>query len=574
MESTFNIKNLYAIEHLLLLHHIMQALKAHVLFKPDVDYVVKNNKVLIVDEFTGRILSGRRYSDGLHQALEAKEKVSIEKESQSVASITLQNYFRLYKKLSGMTGTAVTEAEEFYRVYNLHVVVIPTNRPLIRIDQPDLIFFTKNAKYKAIVKDVLDRHKKGQPVLIGTIAIETSELLSHILKSAGIPHEVLNAKQHAREAEIVAHAGEPGKITIATNMAGRGTDIKLTQASKDAGGLYILGTERHESRRIDNQLRGRAGRQGDAGESRFYLSLEDDLMRIFGGGTDQLKSRMAWGGMTDEDVIESKFMSRTIESTQEKVEKDNFESRKQLLEYDDVLNQQRTVIYEFRRAILENEKNVINFIDEIIHQATAALIAQLTITKTPTQEELSKFGETIHLMTGLPLEKIQKKVSNTQKSIHLAQELADFLSQEYKTIRTEVQNKKMIEKAEQWLFLETIDMAWKQHMLNLDNLKEGIGLRKNPLIEYKKEAFSLFQDMMNAIRYDVINHLFHMNASRFNQEELEKKRTQELEEIKTNASADSDKKTIQRNAPKVGRNESCSCGSGKKYKKCCALMLN
>ncbi|HJM69199.1 MAG TPA: preprotein translocase subunit SecA, partial [Candidatus Babeliales bacterium] len=341
VESALRIDNLYAIENIKLLHHITQALKANTLFRLDVDYVVRDGKVAIVDEFTGRILGGRRYSDGLHQALEAKEGVEIEKESQTLASITLQNFFRLYKKLAGMTGTATTEAEEFHNIYKLDVVSIPTHRELIRKDKSDLIYLSKDAKYKAVVEDIKERHTKGQPVLIGTVAIETSELISKVLTRHGIPHEVLNAKQHEREADIIEFAGKPGKITIATNMAGRGTDIKLDEESKNAGGLYILGTERHESRRIDNQLRGRSGRQGDPGESRFYLSLEDELIRIFAG--DNLKKKMVWAGMEEDEEIESKFVSKTIARAQEKVEKQNFETRKGLLEYDDVLNQHRTV---------------------------------------------------------------------------------------------------------------------------------------------------------------------------------------------------------------------------------------
>jgi len=567
IEEMFRIDNLYSIEHLILLHHISQALKAHSLFRCDVDYVVKDNKVLIVDEFTGRILSGRRYSDGLHQALEAKEGVRIERESQTLASITLQNYFRLYTKLAGMTGTAVTEAEEFYRIYKLNVVVIPTNRPLIRIDQPDLIFLTKNAKYQEIVTDIQERHKKGQPILIGTIAIETSELISDVLKRAGIPHEVLNAKQHQREAEIIAHAGEPGHITIATNMAGRGTDIKLTQASKNAGGLYILGTERHESRRIDNQLRGRSGRQGDAGESRFYISLEDDLTRIFGG--DKLKARMiSLGGMTEEDVIENRFISRSIENAQEKVEKHNFEIRKHLLEYDDVLNQQRTVIYDFRRTILEGTEHTFDLIRDMIIKAVQTLVGQLLPTRTVTPEEVNTLFETISKMTGIASDTITNAGISQKNTDALTTDLESFVLEQYQLFRKQ-QDSKDAQEAERWLLLETIDMAWKQHMLNLDNLKEGIGLRKNPLVEYKKEAFALFQDMMNATRFDVIHHLFHRNLEQFDQNKLEEKRERELEEIQMSAASSEESTSAQRQSDKVGRNDPCPCGSGKKYKKCC-----
>jgi len=569
VEEIFKIKNLYAIEHLMLLHHINQALKAHALFRRDVDYVVKDSKVLIVDEFTGRILPGRRYSDGLHQALEAKEGAKIERESQTLASITLQNYFRLYDKLSGMTGTAVTEAEEFYRIYSLDVIAIPTHRPMVRQDQPDLIFLTKNAKYKAIVEDIKERYKKGQPVLIGTIAIETSELISDVLRRAGIPHEVLNAKQHQREAEIVAHAGELGHITIATNMAGRGTDIKLTDASKDIGGLYILGTERHESRRIDNQLRGRSGRQGDMGESRFYLSLEDDLARIFGGG-DQLKNRMVnLGGMTEEDVIEHRFISRGIENAQEKVEKHNFELRKHLLEYDDVLNQQRTVVYDFRRDILEGAEHTFDLIRDMIIKAIQTLIAQFLPTRTVTREGAEQLFDMLSKMTGISIDKIEGAGISQANTDALTTDLESFVLKQYALYRNQQDNKE-IQNAERWLLLETIDAAWKQHMLNLDHLKEGIGLRKNPLIEYKKEAFALFQDMMNAVRFDTVHRLFHMQFDRFDQHALEQKRERELDEINMLSAGSESPEHAQRQSDKTGRNEPCTCGSGKKYKKCCA----
>ena len=568
IEAMFKIDNLYSIEHLILLHHISQALKAHSLFRRDVEYVVKDNKILIVDEFTGRILPGRRYSDGLHQALEAKEGVRIERESQTLASITLQNYFRLYKKLAGMTGTAMTEAEEFFRIYNLDVVVIPTNKPMVRADKPDLIFLTKNAKYKAIVQDIQERHKKGQPVLIGTIAIETSELISDVLKRAGIPHEVLNAKQHQREAEIVAHAGEAGRITIATNMAGRGTDIKLTPEAKNAGGLYILGTERHESRRIDNQLRGRSGRQGDMGESRFYISLEDDLVRIFGG--EKLKQRMVTlGGMTEEDVIENKFVSRMIENSQEKVEKHNFEIRKHLLEYDDVLNQQRKVIYDFRRSILEGGEDILAIINDMLVRGVQILIEQNMPTRSITEQDVTALLDAMHKMTNIPLETLQKAPLSKANSEALTSDLENFLLEQYALYRSQ-QNSTIIKDAERWLLLDTIDLAWKQHMLNLDHLKEGIGLRKNPLIEYKKEAFGLFQEMMTSVHFDIIHHLFHLNLERFNQEALEEQREREMDEIQMIGGEESTEQPAQRQADKVGRNELCRCGSGKKYKKCCA----
>lgn len=570
VEHAFNVQNLYAVENITLLHHVEQALKAHALFKLDVDYVVKDGQVLIVDEFTGRILPGRRYSDGLHQALEAKEHVVVERESQTLASITLQNYFRLYKKLAGMTGTAATEAEEFFRIYKLDVISIPTHRPMIRDDKADIIFLTKNAKYKAIVQDIQERFKKRQPVLIGTIAIETSELLSNILTMNGIAHDVLNAKQHEREAEIVAHAGEPGHITIATNMAGRGTDIKLTPESVAAGGLYILGTERHESRRIDNQLRGRSGRQGDPGESRFYISLEDDLVRIFAG--DVLKKRMQFFGMTEDEAIESKFVSKQIEKAQEKVEKNHFDARKHLLEYDDVLNQQRIVIYGYRREVLEGTENIYNLIRDLISKTLQDVIARFCPKRSITKEQAQQVLEFVSVMTNIPVVSIQQAGINTNNSDALSTDLNNFLLEKYELYRNQ-KNRERIHQAEKWLMLETIDQAWKQHMLNLDHLKEGISLRswgqKNPLIEYKREAFDMFKEMMQQIRADIVFHIFHLNLDMFDEHEIEERRERELEELSMIGGDDSAGKQEARAANKVGRNDPCPCGSGKKYKKCC-----
>ena len=577
VESALRIDNLYAIENLNILHHVNQALKANVLFKRDVDYIVRDGQVLIVDEFTGRILSGRRYSDGLHQALEAKEHVKIERESQTLASITLQNYFRMYKKLGGMTGTAETEAEEFYKIYKLDVVVIPTNRDMIRKDQNDCIFLTKSAKFKAIAEDVKRAHEKGQPILIGTVAVETSELLSHILTASGVQHEVLNAKQHAREADIVAHAGEPGHVTIATNMAGRGTDIKLTPESIEAGGLYILGTERHESRRIDNQLRGRSGRQGDPGESRFYIALEDDLIRVFAG--ESVENVMRRVGMEDDEMIESKFISKTIERSQEKVEKHNFEIRKHLLEYDDVLNQQRTVVYDYRREVLEGSRKIFELIRDLIIESIQILVGRVCVGRSIRGEEVEEIFKATNSIAGIPVEEIRESGISTKNSDDLKRDLINFLLEKYSLYRSRPEiNQEVLQEAERWLMLESIDQAWKQHMLNLDHLKEGINLRswgqKNPLIEYKKEAFAMFEDMMNQVRYEVVHHVFHLNLDRFDSQELERKRERELEELNMisggEAGTDSDKNNSrQRAVDKPGRNDPCSCGSGKKFKKCC-----
>ncbi|HBR70564.1 TPA: preprotein translocase subunit SecA [Candidatus Dependentiae bacterium] len=530
IEPFFQIKNLYDPTNLEILHHVTQAMKAHALFKRDVDYMVRDGQVLIVDEFTGRVLPGRRYSDGLHQALEAKEGVKVEKESQTLASITLQNYFRLYKKLAGMTGTAMTEAEEFHKIYGLDVVSIPTNMAMIRDDKPDLIFLGKEGKYKEVVKDIQERHKKGQPVLIGTIAVETSELLSKILKMHGVPHEVLNAKHHEREAEIIKYAGHPGHVTIATNMAGRGTDIKLTPESKKAGGLYILGTERHESRRIDNQLRGRSGRQGDPGESRFYLSLDDDLIRIFGG----IKEKMQRFGMKEDETIESKFISKKIESAQEKVEKHNFEIRKHLLEYDDVINQHRKVIYDYRRQILEQSDDTRGLITDLIIGFIQDAIAQYCPTRKLTHEQSEKVLHLVSQITAIRMQDFKDAGLSTENSDAFKKDLINFLLKNYEYYRAKF-DQGQISAAEKWITLETVDKAWKQHMLNIDHLKEGIGYRgyaqKNPLYEYKREAFFMFKDMMQQIKWEIVYRIFHLNAAHFNQDELVERRKRELEQM-------------------------------------------
>jgi len=571
VEAALGVQNLYAIENLQTLHHVNQALKAHAIFKRDVDYVVKDDQVLIVDEFTGRILSGRRYSDGLHQAIEAKEGVKIERETQTLAAITLQNYFRIYKKLAGMTGTAMTEAEEFHKIYGLDVVSIPTNRQMIRMDKADLIFLGKSGKYKAIVEDVKARFDKNQPILIGTISVESSEILSDLLTANGFPHSVLNAKYHEKEAEIVAFAGEPGRITIATNMAGRGTDIKLTEESKKAGGLYILGTERHESRRIDNQLRGRSGRQGDPGESRFYISLDDELIRIFAG--DSLKKNMQKWGMKEDETIESKFVSKTIEHAQEKVEKHNFEIRKHLLEYDDVLNQHRIVIYSYRRDILENDANIVALLSDFIAETVEDVVGQFCQKERISTIQADEVIDLLSKITSISIEEFNKANISKQNSELLTKDLINFLLKKHETYRNQKKSE-MLHHAEKWLMLESIDKAWKQHMLNIDHLKEGINFRswgqKNPLIEYKKEAFIMFQDMLRNIRFDVVHHIFRLNLETFNEHELEEKRQRELDQLSMISSETVEKgnQTVQREEDKIGRNDACPCGSGKKYKKC------
>lgn len=574
VEKRLQVVNLYAIENINLLHHISQALKANVIFKRDFDYVIRDGEVLIVDEFTGRILSGRRYSDGLHQAIEAKEGVDIEKETQTLASITLQNFFRLYKKLAGMTGTAMTEAEEFMKIYGLDVVSIPTHRKMIRDDKDDLIFLTEQAKFNEIAKDVIERHKKGQPVLIGTVAVEKSEKLSAVLTQAGIPHNVLNAKNHAREAEIIAHAGNFGAVTIATNMAGRGTDIKLTPDSIEAGGLYVLGTERHESRRIDNQLRGRSGRQGDPGESRFYISLEDDLIRIFAG--DTMKNYMQRAGMAEDEQIESRTVSKLIERSQEKVEKHNFEIRKHLIEYDDVLNQHRTVIFTIRYDILKDADQIYeiarDFMNAVIQDLLAIHCPERIITPAQCKEVIARTAA----ITGLHKDKFNESALCRANSDDFERVLIEFLLAEYQAHRNDPETKEMMQKAEKWLMLETIDQAWKQHMINIDHLKEGIGLRgwgqKNPLLEYKRESFEMFEDMMRNIRSDIVHHIFHLNPEHFNQQKIEAKRQKEMDQMKmiSMSNAVDSAEQARKEESKIGRNEDCSCGSGKKYKKCCA----
>lgn len=576
IESFFRLDNLYAPENILILHHVTQALRAHTLFKRDVDYLVnEDNEVLIVDEFTGRALPGRRYSDGLHQALEAKEKVDIERENQTLATITLQNFFRMYKKLAGMTGTAETEAGEFWKIYKLAVTVIPTNQPMIRNDQQDVIFLTKNDKFNAVIDDLEQCYKKGQPVLVGTIAIETSEYLSYLLHSKAIPHNVLNAKQHAREAEIIKEAGHKGKITIATNMAGRGTDIKLGEGVVDVGGLRIIGTERHESRRIDNQLRGRSGRQGDPGSSKFYVSLEDDLMRIFGG--ERLKKTMERLGMKEGESIEHRMVSRSIEKAQEKVEKHNFDIRKHLIEYDDVLNQQRTVIYRYRQEILSGGTHTMGIIKETIADALHMLFEIYFPGQRVQQEGLDEVLTSLEKLTGLGKEVLSTSKFQQNSTANLETALIEFLSYQYEQYRAAMPTD-LVESAEKWILLETIDYAWRMHLQNIDHLREGIGLRgygqKDPLIEYKKESFYTFERMLGQIKWDIIERVFKMKPDQYSAaalEEIERKKEEELDELKMGGdlTAEPDAQTVKRAVPKVGRNEPCPCGSGKKFKHCC-----
>ena len=568
-EELLNVENLYDPSNIEILHHLNQALKAHTLFKRDTDYIVKNNQVVIVDEFTGRLMTGRRYSEGLHQALEAKENVKIENENQTLASITFQNYFRMYDKLSGMTGTAETEAEEFKKIYDLDVLVIPTHKPMVRNDHADLIYKTQREKYKAAIEEIIRLHKKGQPVLVGTISIDVSEDLSRQLKKKGIKHNVLNAKHHKAEAEIVANAGQKGAVTISTNMAGRGTDIKLGEGVKELGGLHILGTSRHESRRIDNQLRGRSGRQGDPGSSRFYLSLEDDLLRIFGG--DRIQGVMDKLGIEEGEHIEHKFISRAIENAQSKVEGHNFEIRKHLLEYDDVMNQQREVIYRQRREALAKEDLravVMDMIDDKAYDVVAAFAQD----KTPAREwDLENMSSAIKQLFNFEFD-LAPAVENNPSLDDLADALAKVAKEKYAEKEAFVEPEQF-RQLERFIILQTVDTRWKEHLLSMDHLKEGIGLRgyaqQDPLRIYKKEGFDMFQALMDRIKEEVLDILFKIQISNTYQAE-EMNRPQEENLTFSHAEGgEAAKQPMKRSAKKVQRNDPCPCGSGKKYKKCC-----
>ncbi len=567
-ESLLSVDNLYDPANIEILHHLNQALKAHTLFKRDTDYIVKNDQVMIVDEFTGRLMTGRRYSEGLHQALEAKENVKIENENQTLASITFQNYFRMYNKLSGMTGTAETEAPEFKKIYNLEVLVIPTHRSMIRADMPDLIYKTRKEKYDAAIQEIKALHKKGQPVLVGTISIDVSEDLHRQLKKMGVPHNVLNAKHHKAEAEIVANAGQKGAVTISTNMAGRGTDIKLGEGVKELGGLHILGTSRHESRRIDNQLRGRSGRQGDQGSSRFYLSLEDDLLRIFGG--DRIHAVMDRLGIEEGEHIEHKFISKAIENAQSKVEGHNFEIRKHLLEYDDVMNQQREVIYRQRRQALE-ESDLKQVALDMIEDMAYEVVEGFAPEKTPIKDwDLKALDNEIKRVFNMALS-MDTAVADNYAADQVSELLFDTAKDQYLGKANLIGDDQM-RQLERFIILQTVDTRWKEHLLNMDHLKEGIGLRgyaqQDPLRIYRKEGFEMFQDLMERIKEEVVDILFKIQiASPSQVDEMKKEEQQDL--TFSHSDEPSLKKPVKRTAEKVQRNDPCPCGSGKKYKKCC-----
>ena len=560
-EKYFKIDNLYDISHTMLVHYINQALKANYAMKKDFDYVISDDKIVIVDPFTGRLMAGRNFSDGLHQAIEAKEGVTIQQETRTLATITFQNLFRMYKKLSGMTGTAKTEEEEFRDIYNMYVITIPTNKEVARIDYSDLIYATKKGKYKAIVAEIKERHKKGQPVLVGTIAVETSELISSMLKKEHIPHEVLNAKNNAREAEIIAKAGAKGAVTIATNMAGRGTDIKIDDEVRELGGLFVIGTERHESRRIDNQLRGRSGRQGDPGASQFCVSFEDDLMLRF--GTDRAKALLASIGFDDDAAIRHKMLSGSIESAQKRVEGNNFDIRKNLLQYDDVINQQREYIYEKRNEILDSEsihetvlENINNYVKDLVESHIAPEVML-------TEHDLSEIVEFVneHLVKR-KLDILELKDKNSEELIeYLFKRIISEYNAKLEAISDDIRNE--FEKA---ISLRVIDTHWMNHINAMSNLREGIYLRgyaqENPLRAYTSEGYQMFDELLSLIDKEITMFLIKSEI----RQNIERKQVAKGEAVNDNNKV---KKASPKRVNKIGRNDLCPCNSGKKYKQCC-----
>jgi preprotein translocase subunit SecA len=594
IEKLINIDNLYDPKYVDFLHHVNQALKAHQLFQKDVDYIVKDGQVIIVDEFTGRLMPGRRFSDGLHQALEAKENVKIERENQTLATVTFQNYFRMYKKLAGMTGTADTEALEFKKIYNLDVTVIPTNKPLIRTNYPDVVYRTEKEKFKAVINEIEDRYKAGQPVLVGTLSIDKSERVAEMLKRRGIPHHVLNAKIHEREAEVVAQAGRSKAITISTNMAGRGTDIllggnpdflalsmtkgqkgteeyekaleaarKICEKDKEevikVGGLHILGTERHESRRIDNQLRGRSGRQGDPGSSRFYVSLEDEIMRLF--GSERISPMLAKLGMTEDMPIEHPFITKAIENAQSKVEGHNYEIRKYLLEYDNVMNKQRETIYGMRREIMK-DSDVKERILEMVEDLCEGIVFECAPEKVyPEEWDMVSLKNRVYetFLFHFSLDSVDIKSLTREGLLDMVQEKALSVYEE----KEKVFGADQLRAIERYIALNSLDTHWKEHLLSLDHLKEGIGLRgygqKDPLREYQRESFELFLDMMERVKQDTVSKMFAVQPAR---EEL----TYDEPVMFMNMGGE---QVPEEKEKKIGRNDPCPCGSGKKYKRCC-----
>ncbi|MEC1178860.1 preprotein translocase subunit SecA [Metasolibacillus meyeri] len=561
-ERAFGIDNLFDLTHVRLNHAINQSLKAHVSMHLDVDYVVQEGEVVIVDGFTGRLMKGRRYSDGLHQAIEAKEGLEIQNESMTMATITFQNYFRMYQKLSGMTGTAKTEEEEFRNIYNMDVIAIPTNKPIARDDRPDLVYASMKGKFEAVARDIAERHRAGQPVLVGTVAIETSEIISTLLTKHKIPHNVLNAKNHEREAEIIADAGKKGAVTIATNMAGRGTDIKPGEGVLELGGLAVIGTERHESRRIDNQLRGRAGRQGNPGVTQFYLSLEDDLMRRF--GSDNMKSMMTKLGMDDSQPIQSKIVSRAVESAQKRVEGNNFDARKRLLQYDDVLRQQREVIYNERQDVIESE-NMRELVESMIRESIEHAVAL----HTQGEETDWNLGSLEDYIAANMLDEGNVTVSDLQGKTPEAMidTIYEAVQERYNEKEEQLTPERMRE-FEKVILLRSIDTKWIDHIDAMDQLRQGIHLRAygqtDPLREYQQEGFAMFEDMVVAVREDVAKYAMKAEIrSNLQREEVAKGQA-----VNPKEEAAPKKKAPVRKAENIGRNEPCPCGSGKKYKNC------
>ena len=563
VEKFFNIENLADPENLEIQHNIILALRAHNLMHKDQDYVVKDDEILIVDEFTGRIMPGRRYSDGLHQAIEAKEHVKIKRESKTLATITFQNFFNKYDKKGGMTGTAITEEKEFRDIYAMDVVEIPTNKPVIRVDHEDAVYMTKKEKFNAVVNAVVEAHAKQQPVLVGTITIETSELISRMLKKQGIKHNVLNAKFHELEAEIVAQAGRAGAVTIATNMAGRGTDIKLDDVSREAGGLMIIGTERHESRRIDNQLRGRSGRQGDPGESRFYISLEDDLMRLF--GSERLMKIFTSLGVAENEQIEHKMLSNAIEKAQEKIEFNNFGIRKNLLDYDQVNNEQREIIYKERRQVLDGE-NMREAIYKMIQDTVDTYVDMCFSDDVDSEEwDLNEFNGV--LLPIIPVKPLTLKSVKGKKRDEIKHELKEEAVKLYEAKEAEFPEPEQLRELERVVLLKCIDSKWMDHIDDMEILRQGIGLaaygQRDPVVEYKMSAFDMFNSMITSIQEDTLRMLYHVHV------EQKIEREQVAKVTGTNKDDSSVKKPVQRKEIKVYPNDPCPCGSGKKYKQCC-----
>jgi preprotein translocase subunit SecA len=579
VEKALGVENLYDDVNTNLVNHLNQALRAHALFHKDVEYIVRDGQVFIVDEFTGRVLEGRRYSEGLHQAIEAKERVEIREENQTVATITIQNFFRQYDKLSGMTGTAATEADEFMHIYKMEVVSVPTHKDMIRDDRDDLVYKTRKAKYGAVVEDIVERHNEGQPVLVGTVSVEVSEHLARLLKQKGIKHNVLNAKQHEREAEIIAEAGEKGAVTIATNMAGRGTDIKLGEGVPEVGGLYVLGTERHESRRIDNQLRGRSGRQGDPGESRFYLSFEDDLLRLFGG--DRMQGVINRIGLEEDVPIEAGMISNSVRRAQEQVESRNFQIRKRILEYDDVLNKQRQVIYAIRRDILMGEDvDTFAYVEDVLTDVVSQHVSDAVY---PEEWDLDTLAAEINRFypTTIDFKALDVESLTSEEILEMvladARERLEERKSEWEERTAELERRGLaradgvdsFEEAERRTLLSVVDSRWREHLYEMDYLREGIGWRglsqRDPLVEYKREGFDIFQEMERGLKEDYVTYIYRIENVMVREEEM-----QQLSYSGGGEEPNQRPKSPRQRSSeaKVGRNDPCPCGSGKKYKKC------